>query len=106
MVMASLSGGFTKPGEFFTRRDEIAERRLRRGSTLSEYARPAKIAFRSIIMKSYTEHLTMNVPKRMGFVNITPQVEAAVKTSGVQEGMVLCNTRHHWDALGHFDPQG
>ena len=37
-------------------------------------------------MKSYTEHLTMNVPKRMGFVNITPKVEAAVKKSGVQEG--------------------
>src|SRR5271165_3736105 len=45
-------------------------------------------------MKSYTEHLTMNVPKRMGFVNVTPQVEAAVKKSGVQEGMVLCNAMH------------
>ena len=45
-------------------------------------------------MKSYTEHLTMNVPKRMGFVNITPQVEAAVKKSGVQEGLVLCNAMH------------
>ena len=43
-------------------------------------------------MKSYTEHLTMNVPERMGFVNITPQVEAAVKKSGVKEGLVLCNT--------------
>lgn len=45
-------------------------------------------------MKSYTEHLTMNLPKRMGFVNITPQVEAAVKKSGVQEGLVLCNAMH------------
>ncbi|MGO9111584.1 MAG: secondary thiamine-phosphate synthase enzyme YjbQ [Thermoguttaceae bacterium] len=45
-------------------------------------------------MKSYTEHLTMNVSKRLGFVNITPQVESAVKKSGVQEGMVLCNAMH------------
>ena len=45
-------------------------------------------------MKSHTEHLTMSVPKRMGFVNITTQVEAAIKKSGVQEGMVLCNAMH------------
>ena len=45
-------------------------------------------------LKSHTEYLTMNVPKRMGFVNITPQVEAAVKKSGVQEGLVLCNAMH------------
>ena len=45
-------------------------------------------------MKSYTEHLTMNVPKRVGFVNITPEVEAAVKKSGVKEGLVLCNAMH------------
>ena len=45
-------------------------------------------------MKSYTEHLTMNVPKRLGFANITPQVEAAVKKSGVKEGLVLCNAMH------------
>ena len=28
-------------------------------------------------MKSYTEYLTMHVPTQTGFVNITPQVEAA-----------------------------
>jgi len=37
-------------------------------------------------MKSHTEHLTMNVPQRMGFVNITPQVEAAVKKSVTVHG--------------------
>jgi thiamine phosphate synthase YjbQ (UPF0047 family) len=42
-------------------------------------------------MKHYTEYLTMNVPKRMDFVNITPRVEAAVQRSGVQEGLLLCN---------------
>jgi secondary thiamine-phosphate synthase enzyme len=45
-------------------------------------------------MKSHTVHLTMNVPERMGFVNITPQVEQAVRESGVREGLVLCNAMH------------
>ena len=34
-------------------------------------------------MKSYPEYLTFNVPQRMDFINITPQVEAAVAKSGV-----------------------
>jgi len=29
-------------------------------------------------MKSLTEHLTFNIPARMGFVNITPTVEELV----------------------------
>ena len=45
-------------------------------------------------MKSHTEHLTLNVPKRMDFVNITPQVEEAVAKSGVREGLVLVNAMH------------
>jgi secondary thiamine-phosphate synthase enzyme len=45
-------------------------------------------------MKSLTEYLTFNLPTRMGFVNITPQVEEAVKKSGVTEGIVLCNAMH------------
>jgi secondary thiamine-phosphate synthase enzyme len=45
-------------------------------------------------MKSHTEYLTMNVPGRMSFVNITPQVEEALKKSGVREGLVLCNAMH------------
>ncbi|HND52531.1 MAG TPA: secondary thiamine-phosphate synthase enzyme YjbQ [Pirellulaceae bacterium] len=45
-------------------------------------------------MKSLTEHLTMNVPSRMGFVNITPRVEDAVARSGVREGLVLVNAMH------------
>jgi thiamine phosphate synthase YjbQ (UPF0047 family) len=43
-------------------------------------------------VKSQTEHLTLNLPTQMGFVNLTPQVEAAVKKSGVQEGIVLVKT--------------
>ena len=45
-------------------------------------------------MKSHTEYLTMNVPARMDFVNITRQVEEAVRKSGVMEGLVLCNSMH------------
>ncbi|NQT83844.1 YjbQ family protein [bacterium] len=45
-------------------------------------------------MKSLTEYLTFNVPNRMGFVNITAQVEQAVKNSAVKEGIVLCNAMH------------
>lgn len=42
-------------------------------------------------MKSSTEYLTFNVPDRRGFVNITPQVESIVQSSGVQEGLCLVN---------------
>ena len=45
-------------------------------------------------MKSHTEYLWMNVPARRAFVNITPQVEEAVRKSGVQEGLVLVNAMH------------
>jgi thiamine phosphate synthase YjbQ (UPF0047 family) len=42
-------------------------------------------------MKSHTEYLTMNVPVRMDFVNITEQVAAAVRKSAVREGLCLVN---------------
>ncbi len=45
-------------------------------------------------MKSHREELWFELPKRRGFVNITPQVEAAVRASGVQEGLVLVNAMH------------
>ncbi|HTW88079.1 MAG TPA: secondary thiamine-phosphate synthase enzyme YjbQ [Candidatus Binataceae bacterium] len=45
-------------------------------------------------MKSHTEYLTMNVPTRMDFVNITDKVAAAVKESGVREGLCLINAMH------------
>ena len=45
-------------------------------------------------MKSHTEYLTFNVPKRMDFLNITAEVDRAVKKSGIQEGFLLCNAMH------------
>jgi len=45
-------------------------------------------------MKSKTEYLTFNLPARMAFKNITPDVERVVRESGVQEGLMLCNAMH------------
>jgi secondary thiamine-phosphate synthase enzyme len=45
-------------------------------------------------MKSFRMELWFNVPQRRGFVNITPQVEAALAESGVREGLALVNAMH------------
>lgn len=45
-------------------------------------------------MKSYRKELWFNVPSRRAFINITPQVEACVKESGIREGLVLVNAMH------------
>ena len=45
-------------------------------------------------MRSNTKYLTMKVPARMDFVNITDEVAAAVKESGVREGLCLVNAMH------------
>ena len=45
-------------------------------------------------MKSYREELWVETKSRRTYVNITPQVEAAIKKSGVQEGLVLVNAMH------------
>ncbi len=45
-------------------------------------------------MKSYRKELWFNVPSRRGFVNITPQVEEALRESGVREGLILVNAMH------------
>ncbi len=45
-------------------------------------------------MKSYTEYLTLNIPKRRGFLNLTRRVEEALAHSGVREGLCLVNAMH------------
>ena len=45
-------------------------------------------------MKSTTQYLSFQIPERMGFVNITPQVREIVIQSQVQEGLVLVNSMH------------
>ena len=42
-------------------------------------------------MESYRKVLTVNIPSRRGFRNITPEVAQAVRESGVKEGLVLVN---------------
>ncbi len=45
-------------------------------------------------MKSHRHVLVMHLPERMGFVNITPEVEATLRESGIQEGLCLVNAMH------------
>jgi secondary thiamine-phosphate synthase enzyme len=45
-------------------------------------------------MTFHTEYLTFNTKKHREYIHITPQVEAAVKKSGVREGMVLVSAMH------------
>lgn len=45
-------------------------------------------------MKSYRKEIEMNIPRRRGFVNITPQVEQGLKDSGIREGLALVNAMH------------
>ena len=42
-------------------------------------------------MKSYRKELWFEVPARIGFINITPQVEECLAESQVNEGIILCN---------------
>jgi secondary thiamine-phosphate synthase enzyme len=45
-------------------------------------------------MKSYTQYLVFNTSQRQELVNITPQVEEALKASGIKEGLCLVNAMH------------
>ena len=45
-------------------------------------------------MKSYREELTFETTTRRAYINITPQVEAALKKSGIKEGLCLVNAMH------------
>ena len=45
-------------------------------------------------MKSYRKELTLHVPTRRAFINITPQVEDCLRDSGIQEGLCLVNPMH------------
>jgi len=45
-------------------------------------------------MKSYRQELWFKVPTRRGFLNITTQVRACLRDSGIQEGLVLINAMH------------
>ncbi|MFH1590837.1 MAG: secondary thiamine-phosphate synthase enzyme YjbQ [archaeon] len=50
-------------------------------------------------MKSHTHYLLINTAQRQEFRNITADVEAAVRQSGVKEGLVLVNPMHITSAV-------
>ena len=45
-------------------------------------------------MKSYRKVLAFNVPTRRAFMNITREVEEALRESGIREGLCLVNAMH------------
>lgn len=45
-------------------------------------------------MKSFRHELVIETTVRREFRNITPQVESALRASGIQEGLLLCNAMH------------
>ena len=45
-------------------------------------------------MKSHTEYLTFCTQREHEYIHITPQVEKAVRASGIQEGLALVSAMH------------
>ncbi len=45
-------------------------------------------------MKSYRKELFFNIPTRRAFINITGEVEQALRDSDIKEGLVLVNAMH------------
>lgn len=45
-------------------------------------------------MKSFRKELTFRTPTRRAYLNITPEVEIALKESGIREGLCLVNAMH------------
>ncbi len=57
-------------------------------------------------MRSYRKELWLNLPTRRGFVNITPQVDEALRESGIQEGLCLVNPMHITASVFINDDEG
>jgi secondary thiamine-phosphate synthase enzyme len=57
-------------------------------------------------VRSYRKELWFNVPQRMGFVNITGDVEECLKESGVREGLCLVNAMHITASVFVNDDEG
>ena len=45
-------------------------------------------------MKIHTEYLTLHTKTKRAYVHITPQVESALKKSGIKDGMILVSAMH------------
>src|SRR5437867_10115268 len=69
--------------------------RSRKPLTLRRLAIPAgRVCATQTMMKARTDYLTFHLPERVGFVNITPDVQHCVTESGIREGLVLVNAMH------------
>jgi secondary thiamine-phosphate synthase enzyme len=45
-------------------------------------------------MKSFRKEIRVELPTRRGFLNITSQVDACLRESGIREGLCLVNAMH------------
>ncbi|MDW7672059.1 MAG: secondary thiamine-phosphate synthase enzyme YjbQ [Bacillota bacterium] len=45
-------------------------------------------------MKSFRKELWFDIPQRRQLINITAEVEACLRESEIQEGLLLCNAMH------------
>ncbi|EIQ01978.1 secondary thiamine-phosphate synthase enzyme [Opitutaceae bacterium TAV1] len=45
-------------------------------------------------MKSFRKELWFDIKRRREFINITPEVEACLRESGIREGLCLVNAMH------------
>jgi secondary thiamine-phosphate synthase enzyme len=74
----------------FARPHAGRESALGRGPLSSPTGEPEQ----GMTVRSHTEHLTMKTRNEREFVRITDDVEAAVRASGVQEGLCLVSAMH------------
>jgi len=57
-------------------------------------------------MKHYRKELWFHLPQRMGFVNMTAEVEKCLRESGVREGLCLVNAMHITASVFINDDEG
>jgi secondary thiamine-phosphate synthase enzyme len=52
------------------------------------------IVLKGFIMISYRQELWFEIPTRRAYLNITNQLQEILTSSGVKEGLLLCNAMH------------
>jgi len=57
-------------------------------------------------MKFHTEYLTFKTKRHREYINITREVEAALRKSGIREGMILVSAMHITAAVYVNDAEG
>ena len=57
-------------------------------------------------MKTYTQYLTFNTKEKYEFINITAEVEEALRKSGIKEGLCLVNAMHITASVFINDDEG